>query len=167
MTVLAKPLRAPLVLVIVAVIGALGAAFGTQAAHSGVRYHFRATEKCLMAKINEKRARHGLRKLKWDRQLGFVARAHAEKMARRNRGFWHDRRLGSKVTRWRRLGQNTGFASGCRSMFNAFWNSRLHRRNLMGSWRYTGVGVARRGGRIYAQQVFESRSNPGNVFSFP
>jgi len=165
MTTLAKPLRAPLA--IVAVIGALLVALGPQAARSGVRYHFRSTEKCLMAKINEKRARNGLPKLEWDRQLGFVARGHAEKMARRNKGFWHDRRLGNKVTHWRRLGQNTGFASGCRSMFKAFWRSQLHRHNLMGQWRFIGVGVARNGGRLYAQEVFESRTNPGNVFSFP
>ncbi|HZJ49608.1 MAG TPA: CAP domain-containing protein [Actinomycetota bacterium] len=165
MTALAKPLRVPLA--IVAVIGALAVALGPQAARSGMRYHFRSTEKCLMAKINEKRAGRGLRKLEWDRQLGFVARGHAEKMARRNKGFWHDRRLGNKVTGWRRLSQNTGFASGCRSMFRAFWRSKLHRINLLGSWRFFGVGVARNGGKLYAQEIFESRTNPGNVFSFP
>jgi len=164
MTALAKLLRAPVA--IIAVIGALVAAF-PQDAHSGVRYHFRSTEKCLMARTNEERDRRGLRKLEWDRQLGFVARGHAERMARRNKGFWHDRRLGRKVTRWRRLAQNTGFASGCRSLFKAFWRSKLHRRNLLGSWRFIGIGVARKGGRVYAQEVFESRTNPGNVFSFP
>jgi uncharacterized protein YkwD len=165
MTALAKPLRAPLT--IAAVIGALVAALVPQAAHSGVRYHFRAAEKCLMAKINEARSRRDLRKLQWDRQLGFVARRHAERMARRNEGFWHDWRLGRKVTGWRSLGQNTGFASGCRSMFRAFWRSKLHRRNLLDSWRFIGVGVARNGGRLYTQEVFESRTNPGNVYSFP
>jgi hypothetical protein len=165
MTALAKALRAPLA--IVAVIGGLMVTLVPHTAHSGVRYHFRPTEKCLMAKINEERSRRDLRKLEWDRQLGFVARRHAERMARRNKGFWHDRRLGRKVTGWRSLGQNTGFASGCRSMFGAFWRSKLHRRNLLDSWRFMGVGVARNGGRLYVQEVFESRTNPGNVFSFP
>jgi uncharacterized protein YkwD len=165
MTALANPLRA--LLVVVAVIGALVAALFPQTARSGVRYHFRPTEKCLMAKINKERSRRGLRKLDWDRQLGFVARGHAKRMARNKQGYWHDRRLGRKVTGWRRLAQNTGFAHGCKSMFKAFWRSAIHRRNLLGSWRFVGVGVDRGGGRLYAQVVFESRTNPGNVFSFP
>ena len=165
MTAMAKPLRAPLAFVVV--VGALVAALGSQTAYSDVRYHFRPGEKCLMVKINKARARHGLRKLRWDRQLGFVARGHAKRMARRNDGFWHDPRLGRKVTGWRSLGQNTGFASGCRSMFRAFWRSKHHRRTLMGSWRFFGVGGARKAGKLYVQVVFESRTNPGNVFSFP
>lgn len=165
MTALARFLAATLCIAMA--IGYLASALFPKAARSEVRYHFRPTEKCLMARINANRAKSGLHKLKWDRQLGFVARAHAAKMARRNKGFWHDRRLGSKVTRWRRLAQNTGYAFGCRSIFNSFWRSELHRRNLMGHWRYMGVGIAHAGGKIYVQEVFESRTNPGNVFSFP
>jgi uncharacterized protein YkwD len=165
MTALGRFLAATLWAVVA--IGYLATALFPRAARSDVRYHFRPTEKCLMARINAHRSKSGLLKLKWDRQLGFVARAHAEKMARRNKGFWHDRGLGRKVTRWRRLAQNTGYAFGCESIFTTFWRSTLHRRNLMGHWRYMGVGVARSGGKLYVQEVFESRTNPGNVFSFP
>jgi uncharacterized protein YkwD len=149
------------------VIGYLAAALFPKAARSDVRYHYRDTEKCLMSRINDQRSRHGLHRLKWDRQLGFVARVHAMKMARRNRGFWHDHRLGNKVTRWRRLAQNTGYAFGCRSIFKTFWASSFHRRNMLGQWRFMGVGIARAGGRVYVQEIFESHTNPGNVFSFP
>jgi hypothetical protein len=30
-----------------------------------------------------------------------------------------------------------------------------------------GVGIARRNGQIYVQQIFESRADPGNIYSHP
>lgn len=52
-------------------------------------------------------------------------------------------------------------------MFRAFWRSSVHRKIMMGRWRFMGVGTARRNGLIYVLQIFESRRNPGNTFSYP
>ena len=130
------------------------------------KYQFKQSEKCLMKKINEARAGRGMRRLEWDRQIAYVARRHAKSLAS-NRGLWHDSRLGSKVTRWRRLGQNTGRGGACSRMFNSFMASAPHRANIFGRWRFQGVGAEWAGGRLYVQHVFEARRNPGNIYRWP
>ena len=131
------------------------------------RYTFRRAERCMMKKINKRRARHDLRSLNWDRQLGYVARKHAARMARHG-SIFHDGALGSRVTRWKRLGDNVGMAArGCRALFKAFWRSSSHQDNILGRWRFVGVGAKRRNGAIYVHQVFESRRNPGNIYTYP
>lgn len=127
---------------------------------------FTGTERCFMQKANRARKRHGRGPLDWDRQLGYVARRHARSIARR-RVLAHDHKLGRRVTRWQRLGQNTGRGSSCDSLFKAFMNSSGHRGNLLGKWRHMGVGVARAGGRLYVQHVFESHRDPGNIYHYP
>jgi uncharacterized protein YkwD len=129
-------------------------------------FRFKRMERCFMHKINWQRARHGRRHLRWDKQIGYVARRHARRMARRG-SVWHDGRLGRLVTHWRSLGQNTGGGYHCRSLFRSFWGSSGHRANILGRWRFVGVGTKRRNGYLYVQQVFEYRWNPGNVFSYP
>lgn len=120
----------------------------------------------MLNKINKKRVGHGASRLSWDRQLGYVARKHAKKMARRG-GIFHDDNLGYEVTRWRALGQNVGEGGRCKGLFQAFWDSAPHRSNIMGRWRYVGVGSKRHNGRIYVHQVFEHKLNPNNVYTYP
>ncbi len=133
---------------------------------AGGSYGFNASEKCLMRKINRARRSHGMRGLEWDRQIGYVARRHALAMASSGSAY-HDYQLGQKVTRWRRLGQNTGRGGKCPSIFRSFMDSSTHRANIFGRWRHVGVGATWSGGRLYVQQVFESRLNPGNIYSYP
>ena len=135
-------------------------------AHAGKRYSFKRVEKCFMRRINKVRRNHGVAKLGWDKQLGYVARRHAKKMAS-DRSIYHDLGLARKVTRWNALGQNTGRGGSCRRLFRAFMNSSIHRSNILGPWRYMGVGVKKRNGNVYGQQVFESRENPGNIYRYP
>jgi uncharacterized protein YkwD len=130
------------------------------------RYSFHKAEKCMMRKINKRRANQGKQRLEWDRQLGYVARKHARRMAR-DRTIYHDNNLGSKVTRWRALGQNVGTGSGCHSLFKLFMRSSPHRHNIMGRWRHVGVGSTVKGGRLYVMHVFENRRNPGNIYNYP
>jgi uncharacterized protein YkwD len=129
-------------------------------------WDFNRSERCFMRKINDKRAHLGRRRLNWDRQVGFVARRHSRKMARYSSVF-HDPNMGNEITRWRRLGQNSGAGPTCRRLFRAFWRSSKHRSNILGEYRFVGVGTDRRNGRIYVQQVFESRRDPGNIYSYP
>ena len=119
-----------------------------------------------MRKINRRRAARGLPRLRRDRQIGYVARRHARWMARAG-NVAHDGWLTAKVTNWRALGQNSGRGKVCRTLFRAFWRSSLHRRNILGRWRYFAVGARRRRGDLYVQQVFEYRSNPGNIWGWP
>lgn len=132
----------------------------------GRSYGFNHPEKCLMRKINNARRSRGMRALDWDRQIGYVARRHAYSMASA-RSAYHDYQLGQKVTRWRRLGQNTGRGGKCRRIFRSFMHSSTHRANIFGRWRHVGVGATWSGGRLYVQQIFESRLDPGNIYSYP
>ena len=146
--------------------GVDGAVDATASAQLGGRYSFNGTEKCLMRKINRARRSHGMRALSWDKQVGYVARRHTNAMASQ-RNVYHDAGLGQKVTRWRRLAQNTGKGQRCKGIFRAFMNSSAHRANIFGRWRHVGVGVSWGGGCIWVQQVFESRRDPGNIYSYP
>ena len=119
-----------------------------------------------MRKINNARNRNGLSSLNWDKQLGYVARQHAQRMASSN-SLYHDGQLGERVTRWRRIAQNTGYGGKCRRIFRSFMNSSTHRSNIMGAWRFVGVGTEWRNGCLWVQQVFESRDDPGNVYHYP
>ncbi|HEX2058504.1 MAG TPA: CAP domain-containing protein [Actinomycetota bacterium] len=154
-------------LVGVFVLTSLVAPSGSSDASAGSpRYRFRKAEKCFMRKVNRVRAAHGQRRLNWDKQLGYVARRHANTMANQG-GVWHDQNLGRRVTRWRVLGQNTGAGGRCKRLFRSFMASAPHRANILGRWRFIGVGTERKGRRLYVQQIFESKRNPGNVWSWP
>ncbi|HEV3473346.1 MAG TPA: CAP domain-containing protein, partial [Actinomycetota bacterium] len=129
-------------------------------------FTYKRAERCLMRRINRVRARHGLNRLRRDPQMAYVARRHAESMAA-SRGVWHDPNVGSEVTRWRRLGQNTGRGQSCKSLTRSFMNSSSHRAHILGRFRFFAVGVKRAGGCIYVQELFESRRDPGNVYHYP
>ena len=129
-------------------------------------WSFNRVERCIMRKVNNARARQGLHRLSADKQLSYVARRHARGMAATG-GIYHDANMSREITRWRRLGQNTGRAGSCRRAFRAFMRSSIHRTNILGRWRFMGVGVEKRGGRVFVQQVFESRVDPGNVYHYP
>ena len=135
-------------------------------ADAGSKYRFKYGEKCFMRKINKARRYHGLRPLAWDKQLGYVARLHARKMAR-NTGVWDDSLVGHRVTHWTMLGNNTGRGNGCRQLNWAFRHSPFHRSNMLGPYHYVGVGVAWRSGNMYVSENFEARSNPGNIYRWP
>lgn len=138
---------------------------GTSSAAGG-GYDFHRTERCFLRKINRARERHGMSKLDWDKQLGYVARKHARVMAGSGT-IWHDAHLGTKVTRWRRIGDNVGKGPGCPRLFKAFMRSSGHRRNILGRWRFVGAGVNRNGNTVFVDTIFESRRNPNNVYSYP
>ena len=119
-----------------------------------------------MHKINKARARKGLRRLRPDKHIGVVARRHAQSMAA-NYSVFHDYNMDDEITHWKRLGQNSGSGGSCKRMFWAFMRSSSHKANVMGRWKYMGVGVEKRNGKLFAQEVFEWRYDPGNVYRYP
>jgi uncharacterized protein YkwD len=138
-----------------------------EASHTtATSYRFKSAEQCFMHKINQARQRRGLRALLWDKQLGYVARRHARQMASQ-RAVYHDANVGNEVTRWRSIGQNTGRGRNCRRTFKSFMRSSPHFANIMGTWRFLGVGIEYGQGYVYVQQLFERNNNPGNVYHWP
>jgi uncharacterized protein YkwD len=135
-------------------------------ADASTRGYFNRSERCLMKRINDRRAARGLHRLSWDPQMGYVARNHSRKMAR-YRSIWHDSRVGRKVTRWYRLAQNTGRSRRCGRLVRSFMRSSTHRANILGRWGYIGAGVIDTGRYKYVQVLFESSRNPGNIWGYP
>jgi hypothetical protein len=156
---------------LVAVVGALATLIASiglppTPAKAGGSYHWNNPENCFIKKINKARARNGLNRLKRDRQLGYVAKRHARKMA--SKGYMYEQAgLGEKITRWRTLGQNTGRGGKCRHLFKSFMASSPHAANILGDYRFVGVGARWKGHRLYVQQIFESKRNPGNIYHSP
>lgn len=134
---------------------------------SGSSYSFYRAEKCVMRRVNGIRHRHGLSRLTRDLQLGYVSRLHARKIARA-RSLFHDDDFGNRITRWYSLGQNTGQGRTCRAAVRAFKHHPAHMEIILGPWNFHGVGTKRgKDGRLYVQHIFESRSNPGNIYKVP
>ena len=135
-------------------------------ANVGGGWGFNKTERCVMGKINKVRRNKGLSALRADKQVGVVARRHARSMAA-NYSVFHDYNMHKEITHWKSLGQNSGAAGSCKRVFWAFMRSAGHRSNILGTWRHMGVGVEKRGGRVFVQQVFEWRRDPGNIYRYP
>jgi uncharacterized protein YkwD len=152
--------------VIAIAIGCLASPAVITHADAGSKYRFKFGEKCFMRKINKARRYHGLRPLTRDKQLGYVARLHARKMAS-DSSVWDDLSIGHRVTRWTALANNTGRGGGCRQLNWAFRQSAFHHANMLGPYRYVGVGVAWHHGNMYVSENFEAHSNPGNIYRWP
>jgi uncharacterized protein YkwD len=117
-------------------------------------------------KINNARTSRGLGKLRLDRHLSRVARVHTKAMTD-TRQLFHTANLGSKVTRWTRLGENVGYGAGVKSLHRAFMRSSGHRANILGRFRYVGVATRKAGGRLWTTIVFEHYRDPGTRLSMP
>ncbi len=154
------------VMALTAVPAGVGQAARTQGDANSPTYRFKRAERCLMRKINRVRASQGRHRLDADKQLGYVARRHAQTMANSG-GVWHDTEVDQKVTRWRRLAQNTGRGRSCKSLSRSFMQSSSHRDNILGRYRFMGIGVQSNGRYLFVQELFESRRNPGNIYQYP
>jgi uncharacterized protein YkwD len=116
----------------------------------------RAGTRCL---LNEKRAAHGLRALKFDRRLTRTARRHSRDMVAETY-FAHDSLSGQRFSgriaatgwmhgreRWM-VGENLAWGAGLRAtphaIMKAWMQSAAHRRNILQPrFRVLGVGVER------------------------
>lgn len=136
------------------------------------------SEKDFAEKTNAARTRNSVAKLHLDPQLSRVAKLHAREMAHRN-VLYHTSNydLMHRVTRWSSLGENVGVDGGVResgasrtvsALQNAFLASPEHRANiLLPSYRYMGVGVARRDNQMWVTVIFESSQDPGTTLRMP
>ena len=136
-------------------------------AGSGACYQHSTKDRRLAKKTNTARVNAGVRKLSLDPHLSRVARQQASVMARK-RTLFHTRSLGSRVTNWRTLGENVGYASSIKRVHQIFMGSPTHKGNILNAaYRHVGVGVKQRGGYVWSVVVFESRKNPGTTLSMP
>jgi uncharacterized protein YkwD len=136
-------------------------------AGTGSCYSYSKKDRALAKRTNRARSNHGVAKLSLDPQLSYVAKRHSRSMASKNT-LYHTASLGSLVTRWKALGENVGYAGSVKKVHRAYMNSAGHKANILKpGYRHLGVGVVKKGGRIWATVVFESRRNPGTTLKMP
>lgn len=103
---------------------------------------------------NQERARQGVSPLYWDDESAAKAEAWATQMANTG-GVSHSEITDGISSDWRVLGENVGMGNSIEQIHSAFMRSPSHRGALLaGKYRFVGVGVAERDGRIYVAQVF-------------
>ena len=112
--------------------------------------------------INERRAKHGLKPLKFDHEAAMVARMHSQDMVK-NGYFSHNSqdgrspfdRLKKGGVKYRKAGENIAINGSLEGAAEAWMNSPGHRKNILTeSYGRTGMGIAKKGGRMWLTQVF-------------
>ena len=127
------------------------------------------TERGFARKINGARGLKGVGRLTLDPELSKSARVHTWAMARQDR-LYHtpSDTLRRRVTNWTMLGENVGYGSTVASLHEAFMNSPDHRDNVLyNSFRHVGIGVVKKGGRMWVTVIFEAVSDPGTTLPMP
>jgi len=149
----------------------LGAAKGPHPAPlEWIRFPPAHVEMWIFEEINRERVRRGAPPLVWDTLLAKIAREHSQDMAAR-RFFGHMTPEGKDVDarlrqwglkRYRMVAENLALnfdpISPVSTTIHQWMMSPGHKRNILGPFRYTGVGVAvSERGAYYITQIFLDR----------
>jgi uncharacterized protein YkwD len=112
---------------------------------------------------NQFRRSKGLKALEMRNDLNAIARKHSEDMASGRCSFGHsdyDLRV-SKIKKTIKpcdgyVGENVAYgASNGKEAFDIWKNSSQHRKNMLGDYKYIGIGIAyNKKGVIYYTQIF-------------
>ena len=132
-------------------------------------WSYKSSERSFAKKMNKARRSRGQRKMNLDPELSKAARVHTKEMLRKNL-LYHTTtsNLRRRVTGWSTLGENVGVGYAVKSLHKAFMHSPAHRHNILhASFRYSGVGVARKRGRMWVTVIFEARRNPSTRLKMP
>ena len=116
--------------------------------------------------INEYRQQHGLSKLQMDNHIVAQAKKHSMEMANHSVPFGHKGfsqrivTLRSQIKNAGAGGENVAFNyKTARQVVSNWVLSPGHKRNIVGHYNLTGIGVARdKQGRIYYTQIFILKS---------
>jgi hypothetical protein len=118
----------------------------------------------LTAMTNADRAAAGLRPLAAANDLQTLAQSRANEMARSGR-LAHTSNLGTKVSGWKRLGENVGRGPNLRDIETAFMASPSHRGNILDpGFSQMGVGVTWDGKEyFYVAVIFRTPSSTASA----
>ncbi len=111
---------------------------------------------------NQFRKSKGLPALEMRKELNAVARSHSEDMARGRRSFGHggynQRELQVKkiIKPYGGMAENVAYgARNGKEAFEIWKNSSGHKKNMLGNYKYIGIGTAQnKRGVIYYTQIF-------------
>lgn len=113
--------------------------------------------------VNDYRSDQGREPLRMTSQLNAIAQQHSENMAGKRVAFGHGG-FNTRMNKAMRSTKGYGFAENvaygdlnAREVVNLWINSKGHRKNMLGNYQLTGIGVAQgRNGQLYFTQVFVS-----------
>lgn len=144
--------------VVAATLLAIGGPLAVQRAQAG------ETAADLTAMTNADRAAAGLRALATAGDLQSLAQSRANEMARSGR-LQHTSNLGTKVSGWKRLGENVGRGPNLRDIETAFMASPSHRENILDpGFTQMGVGVTWDGKEyFYVAVIFRTPSSTASA----
>lgn len=112
--------------------------------------------------VNEYRLKHGLRALQMNNLASEEARKHSSEMARHSVPFGHKdfdkriKRLYREIKECQAGAENVAYNYKTAKIVVEQWlTSPGHRKNIMGNYNMTGVGIARdKAGKLYYTQIF-------------
>jgi uncharacterized protein YkwD len=116
----------------------------------------------VLSQTNQFRKSKGLPALQMKEDLNEIARKHSENMARGRVGFGHggfnqrEKEAKKKIDGMHAFAENVAYGANTgKEVVNMWKNSSGHRRNMLGRYKYIGIGTAKdKRGRIYYTQVF-------------
>jgi cysteine-rich secretory family protein len=148
--------------VVAATLLAIGGPLAVQRAQAG------DTVADLSAMTNADRAAAGLRPLAAAGDLQSLAQSRANEMAKSGR-LAHTTNLGTKVSGWKRLGENVGRGPNLRDIETAFMASPSHRENILDpGFTQFGVGVTWDGKEyFYVAVIFRTPSSTASATPAP
>ncbi|KTD74177.1 CAP domain-containing protein [Legionella tucsonensis] len=121
-----------------------------------------AIQNAVLFYINDYRQKHGLSKLIMDDHMVIQARQHSLDMANHRMHFGHQD-FGKRIAKLRSQIKNTGGAAEnvaynyktAQIVVSQWVKSPGHRRNIVGNYNLTGIGIARdKQGKLYYTQIF-------------
>jgi uncharacterized protein YkwD len=123
-----------------------------------------AMEKSVHRQINQYRKKKGLPALKLNGEISKIARGHSKNMASKQVPFGHNGSSSrynkiSKVVKYRGVAENVAYNMGYKNpgknAVDGWIKSSGHRRNMVGNYQVTGIGVAKNSkGEYYFTQLF-------------
>lgn len=125
-------------------------------------------EKAILYYVNQYRAQKGLPALKMNKQMSREAEIHSREMAAHKISFGHKdfnkriKRLFAEIKDCRGGAENVAYNyKGAQDVVKNWMTSLGHRRNILGHYNLTGIGLARDSkGKIYFTQIFLKTDNP-------
>lgn len=116
----------------------------------------------VLSQTNQFRSSKGLPALIIRSDLNEIAQRHSADMAKGRMGFGHEgfekrnAQASKKITPMHSFAENVAYgARSGKEVVNMWKNSSGHRKNMLGRYKYIGIGTAKdRQGRIYYTQVF-------------
>jgi len=116
----------------------------------------------VFSQTNQFRKSKGLPELIIRKELNEIAQQHSEDMADGNVAFGHggfaerNAMANEKIKSLKTFAENVAYGANSGEQVVSLWkNSSGHRRNMLGNFKYIGIGIAKdRYGRIFFTQVF-------------